>query len=87
MITNPTNQDHDAVGSQGKIAADSGHLEVVKLISEKVSVKNPKTDDGFTPQELAAKYCKRFIATTHGQNVSDSMLNPLNHTTTADMSI
>ena len=50
------------------LAADNGHLEVFKFINEKVLVKNPKTIDGFTPQELAVGYCKRFIATTQGNS-------------------
>ena len=44
MITNPTNQDHDAVGSQGKIAADSGGKNLTGEISEP-SIENETAYD------------------------------------------
>ena len=46
-----------------------GHMEIFKLITEKVSVKNPKTNNGVTPQELASKYCSLFQTTTENINI------------------
>jgi hypothetical protein len=46
------------------LAANNGHLEIYKLISDKLSVKNPKSNKGVTPQELASKYCPLIHTTT-----------------------
>ena len=53
------------------LAAQYGHLEIFNLISENVMVKNPKTNDGVTPQELLAEYLQSFISKA---NISTSSL-------------